>query len=117
MSDTPLKVLLIEDDPEDTLLVQDALAELPGAPFTLETGDRLSAGLQRLAAKGVDVLLLDLSLPEGRGLDTLRLVRDQAPDVPVVVLTGLDDQTLALRAVQEGAQDYLVKGAVNPGAL
>ena len=89
------------------------VAGLPWAAFRLECEERLTAGLERLARGGVDVLLLDLSLPETQGLDTLRRVRSQAPGVPVVVLTGSDDEELGNRAVQSGAQDYLIKGQVD----
>jgi signal transduction histidine kinase len=74
-------------------------------------------GLDRLSEPDLDVVLLDLSLPDSQGLDTFTSVRTHAPDVAIVVLSGLDDETLAVRAVQEGAQDYLVKGQVDGGAI
>ena len=117
MPDERKKLLLIEDDPEDALVIRRALAEAGGAAFALERRDSLGAGAARLAEGGIDLVLLDLSLPDSRGLDTVIGVREQAPDVPIVVLTGADDEALATRAIQEGAQDYLVKGRFGADAL
>ena len=102
-----MRVLLIEDNEDDALIIRQVLVEARGAPFDLEWAHRLAAGLERLAEGGIDVVLLDLTLPDSRGLDTLRQVHAEAPDVPILVLTGLDDETLGVKAVQEGAQDYL----------
>ncbi len=104
------RVLLIEDNPGDARLIQEALREAHGAAFEVRHADRLAAGLATLAAGGIDVVLLDLGLPDAKGLEGLVRAHDTAPDVPIVVLTGLDDENLAMRAVQEGAQDYLIKG-------
>jgi signal transduction histidine kinase len=106
-------VLLIEDNPGDARLIREILAEARSALFQVEWVGRLGDGLARLASSGVGVVLLDLSLPDSQGLETFRRVRAQAPGVPIVVLSGLDDEEMALRAVREGAQDYLVKGQVN----
>jgi signal transduction histidine kinase len=111
------KVLLIEDDPEDALLLREMLARGGNARFKLECTDRLQTGLERLAKGGTDVLLLDLSLPDSLGLDTVHKVHARASDVPIVVLTGLDDEALAIKAVREGAQDYLIKGQVDGNLL
>jgi PAS domain S-box-containing protein len=109
----PFKVLLIEDNPGDARLIREMLVKERGAPFDLERADCLSTGLERLAAGGIDVALLDLSLPDSRGFDTFARVHAQAPEVPIVVLTSLDDEELAVKAVRKGAQDYLVKGHVD----
>lgn len=111
------KVLLIEDDPDDALLLREMLAQGGDSRFDLECTDRLQAGLERLAERGADVLLLDLSLPDSLGLDTVHKVHARASDVPIVVLTGLDDEALAIKAVREGAQDYLIKGKVDSNLL
>jgi signal transduction histidine kinase len=113
----PIQVLLIEDSATATLHVRELFAGLPNAPFALLSANNLSAGLELLNAGGMDVILLDLLLPESQGLDTVLRVRDQAPSVPIVVLTGVDDEVLAIKAVQAGAQDYLVKGQVDGNAL
>src|SRR5947209_7758001 len=82
-----VNVLLIEDNRGDVRLIREYLAEVEGMSFHLETVDRFAAGLQRLARGGVDVVLLDLSLPDSRGLDTFVRLQAEAPGVPVVVLT------------------------------
>ncbi len=110
MKDDPLKVLLVEDNPGDARLVREALAEARGARFALTHVDCLAPALKQLAAGDMDVILLDLSLPDASGLETLSKTHAAAPGVPIVVLTGLDDEEVALKAVYEGAQDYLVKG-------
>nr|AAU83023.1 hypothetical protein sensory transduction histidine kinase [uncultured archaeon GZfos26B2] len=86
------------------------LSEVNGALFDLENADRLSDGLTRIHKGGIDAVLLDLGLPDSSGLDTFEKVHDQAPEVPIVMLTGLDDTELALEGMSKGAQDYLVKG-------
>lgn len=111
------KVLLIEDNPGDMRLVKEALTEAAGTPFELEHVNRLAAGVERLTEGGIDVVLLDLSLPDSQGLDTLCKVRARAPEVPIVVMTSLDDETIAIKAVQSGAQDYLVKGQADSNLL
>ena len=116
MSDRP-QVLLVEDNPGDARMIWEMLAEVKGAQFDLKYADRLSTGLERLATGGIDVILLDLSLPDSGGLDTFAKVYAQAPQVPIIVLTGLDDEALAVEAVRGGAQDYLVKGQVNGNLL
>ena len=105
-----LTVLLIEDNPGDARLLQVMLAEVPAAPFALERADRLSTGLERLDKGGIDLVLLDLSLPDSGGIDTFVRAHEHAPHVPLIVLSGLDDEDFAIKTVQEGAQDYLVKG-------
>ncbi|MFQ5858400.1 MAG: response regulator [Anaerolineae bacterium] len=113
MSDTPIKILLVEDNPGDARLIREMLAEARDAPFHLEWADRLVSGLELLTVDGTDAVLLDLSLPESQGLDTFLTVRSHAPEAPIIVLTGLGDEALALEAVRKGAQDYLVKGEVD----
>lgn len=109
------KVLLIEDDADDTLLLQGMIEESQEGleHFEIETVNRLSTGLARLARGGIDIILLDLGLPDSMGIDTLRTTRAQAPEMTIVVLTGHVDSHLGLEALQEGAQDYQVKGMVN----
>jgi len=106
----PVEILLVEDNPSDVLMLREVLAEAQAVSFQVTHVERLSAALQQLAAQRFDVVLLDLSLPDSLGLDTFAAMRAQAPHVPIVVLTALDDEALAVQAVQAGAQDYLVKG-------
>jgi diguanylate cyclase (GGDEF)-like protein len=103
------KVLLIEDNPGDARLIREMLAEEDGAPFELQCADRLSAGIEMLSREAPALVLLDLSLPDSFGLETFARVYAHSPGVPVIVLTGNDDQTVALSAVKGGAQDFLVK--------
>lgn len=110
-----IKVLLVEDNPEDARLIRRMLARARTATFDLLCVEQLSTGLERLAEGGVDVVLLDLSLPDSGGLETFVKVQAQAPQVPIIVLTALDDEALSVRAVRESAQDYLVKGQVVAG--
>jgi PAS domain S-box-containing protein len=117
MSEKPIRVLLIEDNPGDVRLIRELLAEAGPALFEVTSVARLSAGLELLAERGADVLLLDLALPDCQGLDTFAKAHAQAPEVPIIVLTGLDDEARALRAVRDGAQDFLVKGRVDAAAL
>ena len=112
-----IKVLLIEDNPGDARLIRELLAEEKGGSFRLECTDRLSAGIECLASTKVDVVLLDLGLPDSQGFATFINVHNSVPQIPIVVLSGLTDEELAAKAVREGAQDYLVKGHVDSNLL
>src|SRR5439155_2821215 len=108
-----IRALLVEDNPLDARLIEIMLHEAGGGQFEFEHTERLAKGLEMLAKGETDIVLLDLSLPDSSGgLATFRKVHGQAPHVPIIVLTGLDDETIAVAAVQQGAQDYLVKGQV-----
>lgn len=109
---SPIRVLLIEDNPGDARLMQELLREVPSVLIQLEQTASLSEGLQRLHRDRIEVILLDLFLPDSQGFATFHQLRAQAPNIPIVVTTGLNDERLALKAVQEGAQDYLVKGQI-----
>src|SRR5262245_24910122 len=108
--DTPppqrIKILLVEDNPGDIRLIELMLAQASGFLADLESVRRFTPALDRLAEPGIDVVLLDLSLPDSFGLDTLVKAQAKAPDVPIVVLTNLDDEERGVEAVQSGAQDY-----------
>jgi diguanylate cyclase (GGDEF)-like protein len=108
-----LRVLTIEDNPGDARLVRAMLSEAAPGDVAVEVAPRLATGVRDLLEGGFDCVLLDLSLPDADGLDGLTQLRAVAADVPVVVLSGRADEQLAMRAVQEGAQDYLVKGEVD----
>ena len=105
-----IKLLLVEDNPVDAQLTRDLLAEWPLDQFEITHAPILADGLTRLSRDRFDVVLLDLSLPDTHGLSTVTQVLATSPGVPVVVLSGHDDHPLALKALQHGAQDYLVKG-------
>src|SRR3981189_1020349 len=110
------RVLLIEDNPGDADLVRLRLVE--GRPhLEVECVSRLSEALEFLAKETPSLVLLDLNLPDSRGADTFRKVREMAPGVPVVVLSGQDDEGMALKALHQGVQDYLVKGDISSKQL
>ncbi|HOC42328.1 MAG TPA: EAL domain-containing protein [Thermoanaerobaculales bacterium] len=105
----PVRVLAVEDSPEDAALVRSVLVGGAGLRFELTVRDRLQAGLDHLEREAVDIVLLDFSLPDSKGLDTFRRVNAEHPEVPIIVLTSLEDDAVAVQAVAEGAQDYLPK--------
>ncbi|MCX6907400.1 MAG: SpoIIE family protein phosphatase [Verrucomicrobia bacterium] len=109
MTDNCVKVLLIEDNPDDVQMVRLMLQQARGFTFELECADRLSKGLERLAQGIFDVVLLDLLLTDSRSLDTFVRTRAVAPHIPIVILTVLVDESLATKTLQLGAQDYLLK--------
>ncbi len=104
------KILLVEDNPGDARLVQEMLREANASRFQLVHAARLSAALACLSTELIAVILLDLSLPDEQGLTTLTRIRAAATNVPVVVMSGFSDEEIAIKALQQGAQDYLVKG-------
>jgi diguanylate cyclase (GGDEF)-like protein/PAS domain S-box-containing protein len=113
-----IKVLLIEDNPGDARLVKEMLIDTGANRFSLTHVGLIREGLSSLLKdQGFHLILLDLSLPDGDGLDAIRQVYAVTPHLPVVILTGLDDETVAIRAVQEGAEDYLVKGQMDSNLL
>src|SRR5688572_11648485 len=109
METKPLKVLLVEDNVADARLLRELLKEIPSTEFELTAVSRLSEAVARVAKQHFDIILTDLSLPDSHGLAAFRALHAAAVMAPVVVLSGVDDETLALNAVREGAQDYLVK--------
>lgn len=113
MTNTPLTVLLVEDNPDDVYFLHTVLADVDADAARLAHVDRLSDALQRLREDRFDVLLLDFFLPDSQGLDTLRRVRAHAPDLPIVVMTGLNDETVGRQMVEAGAQGYIIKGQLD----
>ncbi len=116
MSNSVVSVLLVEDNPGDARLFQ----ELAGAaefPFEIVHRETLAGALEVLADSKPEIVLLDLGLPDAKGLEAVRRIRSAAPDPPLLVLTGLDDETLAVESLKEGAQDYLVKGNIGSNSL
>lgn len=108
-----IHILLIEDDLDDVLLLKETLAESTAQRFQITHAGRLDTGLDYLAVETFDVILLDLNLPDSQGLDTLKTLLQRTLLMPIVVMSGLADEALALEAVQQGAHDYLVKGSVD----
>jgi DNA-binding response OmpR family regulator len=111
-----IRVLMIEDNPGDIRLLREMLKSSESR-FRVESADRLSAGLKRLADGGIDVVLLDLGLPDSVGLETLAKARQQAGDIPIIVLTGLEERDTAVEALRRGARDFLAKNRVDTHLL
>jgi len=113
----PIRVLVVEDNPGDVELIRETLPAAGRPSFALESVERAGEAVARLSRGGVDLVVLDLGLPDGSGPDTFRKVQRVAPAVPIIVLTGNSDEETAIAAVKEGAQDYLVKGQFAGGML
>ncbi len=112
-----IKALLIEDNDGDAFLVRNMLADEKAVKIDLIHVSSLTAGIGRIREGSIDLVLLDLGLPESHGLDTLKLLLPETGNLPVIVLTGLYDQDIGAQAVYNGAQDYLIKGDVSSGLL
>lgn len=117
MGAEPLHILQIEDNAVQARLLEAILRDAMDTPYVLQWADRLSAGLEHLSKASFDLVLLDLGLPDSQGLHTFEKLYAQHPLQAVIVLSGLDDEEVALKALQAGAQDYLVKGQVDARLL
>jgi len=121
LADKPISILLIEDNSGDRRLISEMLTEASngetGVAFDIQYADRLQAAIEYLGQNRVEVILLDLGLPDSQGLDTLKKAYAEVPELPIVVLTGLNDELIGVQAVNEGAQDYLIKGQVDTHLL
>ncbi len=112
-----LKLLLVEDNPGDARLLQETLHDVETLKFDIYKVDNLSSAIETLDLEDFDLVLLDLTLPDSQGIETCIKLRGECPEIPIIVLTGLDDEELALRALHQGAQDYLVKGKFETNLL
>ncbi|MBD0340144.1 MAG: response regulator, partial [Microcoleus sp. Co-bin12] len=112
-----IKILLVEDNPADADLLAELLEVSVGVQWELVSVEFLHEAIAQLCKQPFDVVLLDLSLPDSRGLETLTRLREVAPDTAMVVMTGLDDEAIALESVRLGAQDYIVKGQITTQLL
>jgi signal transduction histidine kinase len=110
MNESAVKVLLIEDSPSDAVLLEESLNNGNHGRFEITHVERLADGLERLRNAKFDVLLLDLSLPDSSGRDTFLYARAEAPQLPIIVMTGDADEAVGLDALRQGIQDYLIKG-------
>jgi diguanylate cyclase (GGDEF)-like protein len=117
MVERTLDVLLVEDSRTSAEMIKKMLADGPATRCAVTHVERLAEATRCLAERSFDVVLLDLILPDSHGLATVAAALDHAEGVPIIVLTGLDDETLAMTAVQQGAQDYLVKGQADAPTL
>lgn len=117
MVKTPLKILLVEDNDQDAFLVEEYLKMEKKINFTLKHVEQLQDGIKCIIEQSFDIILLDLKLPDAEGLEVVERMHAAALDIPIVVLTGFDDESLGIKAVQSGAQDYLVKGKFDSASL
>jgi PAS domain S-box-containing protein len=113
----PLRILIVEDDIIDRKLLERLLAQSSLGTCEVEKADRLAGALELLKERSFDVVLLDLGLPDSQGMDSAIRLQAQAPQTPIIVLSGLDDANVATQAVQIGVQDYLIKGQVDASLL
>ena len=117
MATPPIRVMIVEDNPGDVHLIREILRGSSTTRFEVAAADRLADGVARLGGGAIDVVLLDLGLPDSRGYETFARVHALAPRLPIIVLTGLGDEAVARKTMQAGAQDYLVKGEVDGNVL
>jgi two-component system, cell cycle response regulator len=117
MTPSATKILLVEDNPGDARLLQEAFKEIPKMSFQLVLCQTLQQALDNLANDRPDVCLLDLGLPDAQGLQAVQGIHGVRPDLPIVVLTVLNDESVALESLREGAQDYLMKGKIDSSLL
>ncbi|MCP3924807.1 MAG: response regulator [Desulfobacterales bacterium] len=114
MDNDSISVLLIEDNPVDIEIIKTMLKKAIDIDFILKCSNNLSDGLKSLIQNNIDVILLDLSLPDSDGIETFAKIKAHTPHIPVIVLTGhMDDKAIAMKALRAGAQDYLLKGQIN----
>ena len=110
MQTKQINILLVEDNPDEVTLIKEKLLSVKDISFNVFSVSRLDQALERLAEGHVDLVMLDLTLPDSRGSDTFTKIYRRFPEVPIIALTSIGDENLAVRLVQEGAQDYIVKG-------
>ena len=112
MNVSPFRILIVEDNLGDFALARRMLESMPSGRFTPVHAETLAAALEELR-KPTDLVLLDLNLPDSQDLETLRMLRARAPNLPILILTGMEDRQKAVKALSEGARDYLVKGQID----
>jgi two-component system sensor histidine kinase UhpB len=116
MNEKTVRIILVEDNPGDALIIQEMLREIYDNHFDLHSFQRVDEGLKHLN-ENFDIMLLDLNLPDSQGIETFNTMNKHAPELPIIILTGLVDEELAINIVSEGAQDYLVKGQIDKQLL
>ncbi len=113
----PIKILMVEDNPGDARLIIEMLKDESELDFDVSHVVRLDEGLKYLITKEFDVILLDLCLPDSKGIETFNIMNYNAHDTPIIVLSGLEDEIFAASAVGKGAEEYLVKGEIDSQIL
>ncbi|MCU7498191.1 MAG: response regulator [Bacteroidota bacterium] len=117
MNTSTIRIMMIEDNLGDAMLIGEMLKEAKNRRYLLQHNLQLSTAFECIDHKSFDIILLDLGLPDSTGLGTLKKVLEKAPSIPVVIMTGLDDEELGFEAVKMGAQDYLIKGQIDTSLL
>ena len=117
MKKQPIKILLVEDNPGDARTILEMLNENDNPNYDIYQTSRLDDGIKILVKDHFDLILLDLCLPDSEGMDTFNIMKYNAPDLPIIVLTGLKEDIFAVSAVGRGAKDYLVKDEINSKLL
>jgi two-component system, NarL family, sensor histidine kinase UhpB len=112
MTGKSIHIILVEDNPGDALIIKEMLKDIYDDDFNLEHFQRVEEGVKHLN-EDFDIMLLDLNLPDSQGFETFKIMNENAPELPIIILTGLVDEELAINIVSEGAQDYLVKGQID----
>ena len=113
MDNKPIKILLIEDSPGDYEIVLHMLDKSENAEFELSHSTRLESGLRMFESENFDIVLMDLGLPDSIGIESFKKILGKHPAIPIIVLTGLANEEVGIKAIKYGAQDYLVKGEFN----
>jgi PAS domain S-box-containing protein len=117
MNDSKINVLLVEDNPGDSRLIREMLLHSGDSLFRLESSECLENAFEKLREEGFNLMLLDLHLPDSQGLETLHRAKAMAPEIPIIILTGLADEAIGIKAVEQGAQDFLIKGETSEALL
>jgi len=117
MTKKSIKIVLVEDNPGDVKSIKEMLNELDDTKYDIYHTTRLDNGLKILVKDDFDLILLDLCLPDSEGMDTFNIIKYNADDIPIIILTGLNEDIFAVSAVGRDAQDYLVKGEINSKLL
>jgi two-component system, NarL family, sensor histidine kinase UhpB len=117
MKKQSIKILLVEDSMGDAISIGEMLAESKEFDYDVTNTTRLDEGIKILVKDHFDLILLDLGLPDSSGMDTFNIMKYNAPDIPIIVLTGLDENIFAVSAVGRGAKEYLVKGEIDSKVL
>ncbi len=113
----PINILLIEEDSGYSRLLEALLLDMEGVPFLLRRAGSLNEGFDYLAENDIDVILMDLNLPDSKGVGTFRRIHGLAPEIPIVVITSFESEETSLKVIREGAQDYIFKSELRPSLL
>jgi DNA-binding NarL/FixJ family response regulator len=117
MESKRIRILHLEDNPADVVLVREVLADEQRYTWAVQHAGMLAQGVEKLGQASMDVILLDLNLPDSAGIATFQAVKERCGDTPIIIMSGLDDEQTAITAVRDGAQDYLLKSRLEAGLL